>query len=140
VAYESRRRVLLAKPGLDGHDRGVKVVARALRDDGFEVIYTGLHQTVEAIVAAAVAEDVDLIGLSVLSGAHVAYTRDIRAHLDKAGASDIPIIIGGIIPSEDEDMLRSAGAAAIFPTGFNILELGPSLRSMLAEVSGSEGE
>lgn len=131
MASEHRPRVLVAKPGLDGHDRGAKVVARALRDAGFEVVYTGLHQTPEAIVAAALAEDVDLVGLSVLSGAHLAFTADIRRRLDAADATDVLVVVGGIIPDDDVAELRAVGAAAVFPTGFNMLELAPSLRALL---------
>lgn len=93
-----RGRVLIAKPGLDGHDRGAKVVARTLRDAGFEVIYTGLRQTPEQVVAAAISEDVDAIGLSILSGAHVALTRRV---LELLGDADIPVLVGGIIPEAE---------------------------------------
>lgn len=129
---ESKRRlrVLVAKPGLDGHDRGAKVIARALRDAGHEVVYTGLHQSVEAIVASAVAEDVDVVGLSVLSGAHLAYVRAVRAGLDAAGADDVAVVIGGIIPFDDVTVLGAAGADAVFPSGFNILDLDEAMQKL----------
>lgn len=109
-------RVLIAKPGLDGHDRGAKIVARALRDAGFEVIFTGIRQRIEDIVAIALQEDVDVVGLSILSGAHVALTRRTVEGLRAAGASDITVVVGGTIPSADIPRLRSAGAATVFPT------------------------
>jgi methylmalonyl-CoA mutase C-terminal domain/subunit len=110
-------RVLIAKPGLDGHDRGAKVVALALRDAGFEVIYTGLHQTVEQIVEAALQEDVDLIGLSVLSGAHLPIARKLIAQLAAAGLADRPVLFGGNIPAPDLPALLALGVAGVFPTG-----------------------
>jgi methylmalonyl-CoA mutase C-terminal domain/subunit len=110
-------RVVVAKPGLDGHDRGAKIVARALRDAGFEVIYTGLHQTPEQIVATAIQEDADAIGLSVLSGAHnYLFARVIELLKDK-GAEDIAVFGGGIIPPEDIDALKALGVKAIFTPG-----------------------
>jgi methylmalonyl-CoA mutase, C-terminal domain len=110
-------RILIAKPGLDGHDRGAKIVARALRDAGFEVIFTGIRQRVEAIVAIAVQEDVAVVGLSILSGAHVALTRRTIERLREAGAGDIAVVVGGTIPAADVLPMRAAGAAAVFPTG-----------------------
>lgn len=110
-------RVLIAKPGLDGHDRGAKVVARALRDGGFEVIYTGIRQRPEAIAAIAVQEDVQVVGLSILSGAHVALTRRTAEALAAVGAKDAVLVVGGTIPVSDVDRLREAGAAEVFPTG-----------------------
>ena len=110
-------RVLIAKPGLDGHDRGAKVVARALRDAGFEVIFTGIRQRVPDIVAMAVQEDVAIVGLSILSGAHLNLTTRIVEELRAADAGDIAVIVGGTIPPADVPKLRSAGAAAVFPTG-----------------------
>ena len=107
----------MAKPGLDGHDRGVKVVARAYRDAGFEVIYTGLHQTPEQIVAAALQEDVDLIGLSCLSGAHMHLFRQVLELLKENKAEDIVVISGGIIPQEDIPKLKEAGIKEIFLPG-----------------------
>jgi len=110
-------RVLIAKPGLDGHDRGAKVIARALRDAGMEVIYTGLHQTPEMVAEAAIQEDVDAIGLSLLSGAHMTLFPAILDELKKRGGSDIPVFGGGIIPDEDRPDLERAGVAAIFTPG-----------------------
>jgi methylmalonyl-CoA mutase, C-terminal domain len=116
-------RVLIAKPGLDGHDRGAKVLARALRDAGFEVIYAGLRQTPEEIVRAAMEEDVDLIGLSILSGAHMALFPKVLALLKKEKAGDIPVFAGGIIPDEDARRLRKAGIRAIFGPGTTLEEI-----------------
>ena len=110
-------RVLVAKPGLDGHDRGAKVIARALRDSGMEVIYTGLRQTPEMIVNAAVQEDVDCIGLSILSGAHNAIVPRVMALLKERGAEDILVVLGGTIPEQDAEFLKSQGVAAIFGPG-----------------------
>lgn len=116
------QRVLIAKPGLDGHDRGAKVVARALRDAGFEVIYTGLHQTPEMVVNAAVQEDVDVIGLSILSGAHVPLVEAIQKLLKKQGVAK-PIFVGGIIPHDDAQLLRKMGIAAVFGPGSSLAEI-----------------
>jgi methylmalonyl-CoA mutase, C-terminal domain len=110
-------RVLVAKPGLDGHDRGAKIVARALRDAGFEVIYTGLHQTPEQIVATAVQEDVDAIGLSVLSGAHNFLFPRVMELLREKGADDIAVFGGGIIPAEDIQRLKASGVKELFTPG-----------------------
>jgi methylmalonyl-CoA mutase C-terminal domain/subunit len=110
-------RVLIAKPGLDGHDRGAKVVAAALRDAGMEVIYTGLHQTPEMIANAAVQEDVDVVGLSILSGAHMTLFPRVKALLDEAGRGDVLLIGGGIIPLEDVGSLEQAGIARLFGPG-----------------------
>ena len=110
-------RVLVAKPGLDGHDRGAKVIARALRDAGMEVIYTGLRQTPEMIVNAALQEDVDCIGLSILSGAHNVIVPRVTALLKERGADDILIVLGGTIPGQDTEFLKSQGVAAIFGPG-----------------------
>ncbi len=116
-------RVLLAKPGLDGHDRGVKVVARALRDAGMEVIYTGLRQTPEMIVRAAIDEAVSCIGLSILSGAHMALFPRVMELLKKEGATDILVVGGGIIPEDDVPELKKAGIAAIFGPGTSLDEI-----------------
>ncbi len=116
-------RILIGKPGLDGHDRGVKVIARALRDAGFEVIYTGLHQTPEQIVAAAIQEDVDAVGLSVLSGAHNHLFKRIIELLAEEGASDIKVFGGGIIPEADIASLKSFGVAAVFTPGAPIQDV-----------------
>jgi methylmalonyl-CoA mutase C-terminal domain/subunit len=110
-------RIVVAKPGLDGHDRGAKVVARALRDAGHEVIYTGLHQTPEQIVETAIQEDADLIGLSVLSGAHMTLFRKIIALLKERDADDIVVFGGGIVPDEDVSPLQEIGVAKIFTPG-----------------------
>ncbi|MDI3316085.1 MAG: cobalamin B12-binding domain-containing protein [Bacillota bacterium] len=110
-------RVLVAKPGLDRHDRGAKVIARALRDAGMEVIYTGIHQTPAEIVAAAVQEDVDVVGLSILSGAHMTLVPRVLQGLREAGAGDIPVVVGGIIPPEDAEELKRAGVLEVFGPG-----------------------
>ncbi len=110
-------RVLVAKPGLDGHDRGAKVIARALRDAGMEVIYTGLRQTPEMVVNAAIQEDVDCIGLSILSGAHNVIVPRILALLKERDASDILVVLGGTIPEQDIEPLKAAGVAAVFGPG-----------------------
>ncbi len=113
----SRLRIVVAKPGLDGHDRGAKIVARALRDAGHEVIYTGLHQTPEQIVETAIQEDADLIGLSVLSGAHMTLFRRLIELLGERDASDIRVFGGGIIPDEDIPVLEELGVAKVFTPG-----------------------
>jgi len=120
VAFIATPRILLAKPGLDGHDRGAKVVAHALKDAGFEVIYTGLHQTVEMIVQAAIQEDVDIIGLSIMSGAHIPICRKLVNLLKDKGAEDIMVLVGGVIPSRDIPVLKDMGVAGVFPGGSDI--------------------
>lgn len=119
---EKKIKVLIGKPGLDGHDRGAKVVARALRDAGFEVVYTGLHQTPEQIVATAIQEDVDVIGVSSLAGAHMYLFPRILELLKEQGADDIPVFGGGIIPDEDIDLLKKAGIKEIFTPGSPVRE------------------
>ncbi len=114
---QARARILVAKPGLDGHDRGIKVVARALRDAGMEVIYTGLHQTPEQIASAAIQEDVDAVGLSCLSGAHMTLFPKVVELLREQGASDVPVFGGGIIPDADIPKLKEAGIDMIFTPG-----------------------
>ncbi len=114
---ERKIRVVVAKPGLDGHDRGAKIVARALRDAGFEVIYTGLHQTPEQIVATSIQEDVDAIGLSVLSGAHNYLFARVLELLKEKGADDVAVFGGGIIPAEDSQRLKALGVKEIFTPG-----------------------
>jgi methylmalonyl-CoA mutase C-terminal domain/subunit len=126
-------RVLIAKPGLDGHDRGAKIVARALRDAGFEVIFTGIRQRVETIVATALQEDVDVVGLSILSGAHLALTRRVVEGLRAADAADIAVVVGGTIPPGDIDRLRSIGAAGVFPTGTPLDVLVKQMRELPGE-------
>jgi len=110
-------RILIAKPGLDGHDRGAKIIARALRDAGFEVVYTGLHQTPEMIVAAAIQEDVDAVGLSIMSGAHMTLFPAVIDLLKEKGASDVTVFGGGIIPQDDVPRLKQAGTAEVFLPG-----------------------
>src|SRR5580704_4889355 len=117
---ENMIRVLVAKPGLDGHDRGAKVIARALRDAGFEVIYTGLHQTPEMIVNAAIEEDVHVVGMSILSGAHNALVPEIIQGIRKAGGDDVLFLVGGIIPDEDFEPLKKIGVQMIFTPGASI--------------------
>jgi len=114
---DKKIRVLVAKPGLDGHDRGAKVVARALRDSGMEVIYTGLHQTADMIVEAAIQEDVDVVGLSLLSGAHMTLFVDVAKLLKNKGLEDVLVIGGGIIPEEDIPKLKKEGISAVFGPG-----------------------
>ena len=110
-------RVVIAKPGLDGHDRGAKIVARSLRDAGMEVIYTGLHQTPEQVVATVVQEDADAVGLSILSGAHMTLVPRIMELLAAEGADDVLVIVGGTIPADDADDLRALGVAAVYTPG-----------------------
>jgi methylmalonyl-CoA mutase, C-terminal domain len=127
-------RILVAKPGLDGHDRGAKVVAYALRDAGMEVVYTGLRRTTEEIVNAAIDEDADAIGLSILSGAHIALTRKILEGLKAAGCSEqIAVFVGGTIPPRDVEPLEQLGAAAVFPTGTALSSLAPRIREIVTE-------
>ena len=127
---EKKIRVLVAKPGLDGHDRGAKVVARHLRDQGFEVIYLGLRQQPDHIAAVADQEDVDVVGLSVLSGAHLALTRKVKAALDRCGLDDVKLIVGGTIPRADEAGLKAAGADAVFPTGSRLEAISDYIRGL----------
>jgi methylmalonyl-CoA mutase C-terminal domain/subunit len=119
-ASRAPARVVMAKPGLDGHDRGAKVVARALRDAGHEVIYTGLHQSPAQIVATAIQEDAAVIGLSVLSGAHLTATQDVITLLREQGAADVRVIVGGIIPAADIPVLRAMGVYAVFTPGADL--------------------
>lgn len=136
---DRRIRVLIAKPGLDGHDRGAKVVARALRDAGMEVIYTGLRQTPEMIVSAAIQEDVDAIGLSILSGAHMHYFREVKRLLEEQGASDILLFGGGIIPDEDVPRLKALGVAAVFGPGTSTQEIVDFLKAKVPERWRAQG-
>jgi methylmalonyl-CoA mutase, C-terminal domain len=131
-------RVLVAKPGLDGHDRGAKIVARTLRDAGFEVIYTGIRQRIEDIVSIALQEDVALVGLSILSGAHVALTTRTVEALRAADAGDIGLVVGGTIPQSDVPKLLSAGAAAVFPTGTSLDELVGKVRALTDTAESGE--
>ena len=121
-------RVLVAKPGLDGHDRGAKVVALALRDAGFEVIYTGLHQTVEQIVETATQEDVDVIGLSILSGAHLPIAKKLMASLRGVGVADIAVLVGGNIPERDIPPLKGLGVAGVFPSSSRFEDIAAFIR------------
>ncbi|MYR06803.1 methylmalonyl-CoA mutase [Gordonia sp. SID5947] len=130
-------RILVAKPGLDGHDRGAKIVARTLRDAGFEVIYTGIRQRIEDIVSIALHEDVAVVGLSILSGAHVALTRRTVDALRAADAGDIAVVVGGTIPQSDVDTLLEAGAAAVFPTGTPLETLVTDVRALTATTAPS---
>jgi len=124
-------RVVVAKPGLDGHDRGAKVIARALRDAGFEVIYTGLHQTPEQVVQAAVQEDADAVGLSLLSGAHLTLVPRVIDLLTAEGLDDVVVIVGGIIPDADIEPLRAAGVAEVFTPGASLPGIGQWLEETL---------
>ncbi|HXS24941.1 MAG TPA: cobalamin B12-binding domain-containing protein [Gemmatimonadales bacterium] len=126
-------RVLVAKPGLDGHDRGAKVVAAALRDAGMEVIYTGLHQTPEMIASAAIQEDVDVVGLSILSGAHMTLFPRVRKLLNEQGRTDILVTGGGIIPQEDMDALEKGGMGRLFGPGTPTSDLVSYIQSWAAE-------
>jgi len=131
---KGRIRVLLAKPGLDGHDRGAKVVARALRDAGMEVIYTGIRQTPEMIVEAAIQEDVDVIGLSILSGAHLELFPPIIDGLTKKGREDVLVIAGGIVPEDDIPALQQMGVKAVFGPGTSTQDI---IRFIQKEATGS---
>ena len=131
-------RIVVAKPGLDGHDRGAKVIARALRDAGHEVIYTGLHQTPEQIVETAIQEDADVIGLSVLSGAHMTLFKKLIALLDERDARDIVVIGGGIIPEADIPLLKELGVAEVFTPGATTTEIVSWVRDHVQDSSGVE--
>jgi methylmalonyl-CoA mutase C-terminal domain/subunit len=120
VSSAAKVRILIAKPGLDGHDRGAKVVARALRDAGFEVVYTGLHQTPEMIASAAVQEDVDAVGLSIMSGAHNALFPAVIDEMRKRGAGDVVVFGGGVIPAADIERLKAAGVSGVFTPGTSL--------------------
>ena len=122
-------KVLIAKPGLDGHDRGAKVLARGLRDEGFEVVYTGLRQTPEMVATAALQEDVDVVGLSILSGAHMTLVPRTTRLLDEQGLGDVLVTVGGIIPDDDIPALREAGVAEVFGPGTTIREVADFLRA-----------
>ena len=126
---ERRYRIVVAKPGLDGHDRGAKVIARALRDAGFEVIYTGLHQTPEQVVRTVLQEDADALGLSLLSGAHLTLVPRVVEGLRAEGLEDVVVVVGGIIPERDVEVLKSAGVSAVFTPGAHL----PQIASWLEE-------
>lgn len=129
---ERRPRVLIGKPGLDGHDRGAKVTARALRDAGMEVIYTGLRQTPEMVVEAALQEDVDAIGLSILSGAHMPLMARIMELLAENEMTDVPVFLGGIVPDEDVPRLRAMGVTAVFGPGTSLDDVIAQFRQAIA--------
>jgi methylmalonyl-CoA mutase C-terminal domain/subunit len=135
MADEKKIRVLIAKPGLDGHDRGAKIIARALRDAGMEVIYTGLRQTPEQIVAAAIQEDVDAIGLSILSGAHNVLFPEIMRMLKEEGADDVIVFAGGIIPEKDIPRLKELGIREIFLPGTPTTTAVEAIRNAVGQVS-----
>ena len=129
---ERKIRVLVAKPGLDGHDRGAKIVARALRDSGMEVIYTGLHQTAPMVVQTAIQEDVDVIGLSILSGAHIPLVQAITKMM-KDQKMEKPLFVGGIIPDQDVDALKQSGVFAVFGPGATIKEISEAIKGAAAQ-------
>ncbi|CAJ1499450.1 cobalamin B12-binding domain-containing protein [[Mycobacterium] burgundiense] len=135
----SPARILVAKPGLDGHDRGAKIVARTLRDAGFEVIYTGIRQRIEDIVSIAIQEDVAVVGLSILSGAHLALTARVVDALRAADAGDIAVVVGGTIPQGDVQKVLDAGAAAVFPTGTALDVLVRDVRALTGTPVATEG-
>jgi methylmalonyl-CoA mutase C-terminal domain/subunit len=122
-------KVLIAKPGLDGHDRGAKVLARGLRDEGFEVVYTGLRQTPDMIVTAALQEDVDVVGMSILSGAHMTLVPRVLDQLRERGMGDVLVTVGGIIPDDDVEQLKAAGVAGVFGPGTTIREVADFIRA-----------
>jgi methylmalonyl-CoA mutase C-terminal domain/subunit len=128
----SRIRVVVAKPGLDGHDRGAKIIARALRDAGMEVIYTGLHQTAEQIVATVIQEDADAVGLSILSGAHMTLVPKVMAGLKAEDAEDVVVTVGGTIPADDIDALKAEGVAEVFTPGASTDEIVSFIRSAVS--------
>ena len=128
---EKKIKILIGKPGLDGHDRGAKVIALALRDAGMEVIYTGLHQTVEQIVKAAVQEAVDVVGLSIMSGAHLPICRKILQIMKSEGIQEIPVVIGGVIPKQDIPELKKVGIAAVFPGGTSFDEIVSGIKKVV---------
>jgi methylmalonyl-CoA mutase C-terminal domain/subunit len=130
---DKKIRVLVAKPGLDGHDRGAKVVARALRDAGMEVIYTGLRQTPQMIAEAALQEDVDVVGLSILSGAHMALVPHVMQLLNEYGLGDVAVIVGGIVPDQDIPTLQGLGVRGVYGPGTSLERIVQDIRS---EVSG----
>ena len=129
LAQEKKIRVLIAKPGLDGHERGARVVVYGLRDAGFEVIYTGLRQTPDQIAAAAVQEDVDVVGLSILSGAHLSLSRKVLEKMKEYGAGGVPVIVGGVIPEKDIRELKEMGVAEVFTAGASIAKIADFIRS-----------
>ncbi|MBI5670028.1 MAG: cobalamin B12-binding domain-containing protein [Chloroflexi bacterium] len=139
MTTEQPIRVLIAKPGLDGHDRGAKVIARALRDAGMEVIYTGLRQTPEMVAEAALQEDVDVVGLSILSGAHLALVPRVRELMDDNGLQDVALLVGGIIPDEDVPALKAQGVSGVFGPGTSTEDIINHIRQVVASRSGNNG-
>ncbi len=137
---EGKIRVLIAKPGLDGHDRGARVIARGLVDAGFEVVYTGLHQTPPQIVNAAIQESVDVIGLSILSGAHLKLTDRIMAQLREEGAEDVAVLVGGLIPEGDIPKLRALGVAGVFTAGTTIKSVCDLIKEKVREKNQNRKE
>lgn len=122
IMPEKRIRIIVAKPGLDGHDRGAKVMAHALKDAGMEVIYTGLHQTVPSIMKTAIEEDVDVIGLSIMSGAHIPISKKIMEAVKEEGLDDVIVVVGGVIPTKDISLLKDIGISGVFPGGTSFEE------------------
>jgi methylmalonyl-CoA mutase C-terminal domain/subunit len=137
IPAERPLRVLVAKPGLDGHDRGAKVVAHALRDAGMEVIYTGLHQSVEGIVTAALQESVDVIGLSIMSGAHLPICRKLMGLLAERGMEEVAVVVGGVIPERDLPALKALGVAGVFPGGTPLPEIPDGVRHAVYSRGGA---
>jgi methylmalonyl-CoA mutase, C-terminal domain len=129
----SNVKILVGKPGLDGHDRGAKVVALALRDAGMEVIYSGLHRTLEQIVASAIQEGVDVIGLSIMSGAHVPICRTLLTLMKAQGIEDIPVVVGGVIPQQDVPKLTQLGIKGVFPGGTSFAQIVAGIRAAVAQ-------
>ena len=125
-------KILIGKPGLDGHDRGAKVTALALRDAGMEVVYTGLHQTVEQIVRTAVQEGVDVIGLSIMSGAHIPICQKLLEMMKKEGLQEIPVVVGGVIPKQDIPRLNELGIAGVFPGGTHFDEIVAGIQKVVS--------
>ncbi|MFP4475669.1 MAG: cobalamin B12-binding domain-containing protein [Desulfatibacillaceae bacterium] len=132
MGQEPKVRVLIAKPGLDGHERGARIIAYGLRDAGFEVVYTGLRQTPEEIANAVVQEDVDVLGLSILSGAHLTLTKKVVDKLREKGADDVVVLVGGIIPEDDHAALRDMGVAGIFTAGTPVSEVAEFINKQMA--------
>ncbi len=131
-----RIRVLVAKPGLDGHDRGAKVVAQALKEAGMEVIYTGLHQTIDQIIQTAIQEDVDVIGLSILSGAHLPICEELIQKMKEKGMEDVKVAVGGVIPNRDVEKLKALGVDAVFPGGTPFDEIVEGIRNVTGKGRG----
>lgn len=128
-----KTRVVIAKPGLDGHDRGAKVLCLALRDEGFEVIYTGLHRTPEQIAQTALDESADVVGLSIMSGAHLPLTRQVKEELAKRDMDDVHLMVGGVIPERDVDELLEMGVAGVFPTGADFDDIASRIKELVGD-------